>query len=115
MKINKIMKQYYAFKINEHPFPEKMPDTFREQFKNRKLSYNGSGLILLKNVVFHALLILATVLILYFNTGTIKSLEKIDPDNTRIERVMQTANNFIAGIQKYFYPSPLPKDKGGKQ
>ena len=112
MRINKIMKKYFALKIKEQHIPQKMPFVFKEQPKN--LIYITNYQDLLRSIIFHAALILVAGLFLFFNSGTIKSLEKIDPDNARIEIVGQAANDFFNGIQRYFYPSPMPTDKGGK-
>jgi hypothetical protein len=110
MKIDRILKSYYRDRIEAFsPRPEiKRPLLERAQAAPGERSF-----ALRPTLVFYFGLIAALAVMLWSNAGTIRSLERIDPENRRIRRVEQALHDGLTAVWTAAMQPASPPDKGG--
>jgi hypothetical protein len=72
----------------------------------------GSSTNLAQSLIFHLAAALLLAFVLLSNSGTTRSLQKIDPDLSKARAVEHKAKKSLEKIRAYFKPA-APSNKGG--
>jgi hypothetical protein len=110
VRIKKELKKYFQSKIEAQTIPGHL-DFLSHAAGPKKMA--GSATNLAQSLIFHLAAALLLAFVLLSNSGTTRSLQRIDPDLSKAQAVEHKAKRSLEKIRAYFKPTAAPSNKGG--